>query len=139
MVVMVQPFVQVFLERLDRRVEPPTERRPEELIQDRPVEPFHEPVGPRAADPRRAVLDVVQRQVQFVGVALGAAELAAVVGQDRLHLQAPTSVLRQDVVMEDQRGMLRHLRRVQVPEGVGAIGVHHGLEVHLADALERAT
>jgi hypothetical protein len=75
----VQPGVEVGLERRDALVEPAAHRRPEELLQHRAVEALDEAVGAGRADPGLAVRDVVERQVELISVALGAAELAAVV------------------------------------------------------------
>jgi hypothetical protein len=76
-VVVVQPGVEVGLERLDALVEPAAHGRPEEFLQHRAVEALDEAVGLGRADLGLSVPDVVERQVELVGMALGAAELAA--------------------------------------------------------------
>ena len=87
MVVVVQPRVEVGLQHLDALEQLRMHRRPEELFQHGAVEALDEPIGPRRPHPSLAVLDVVERQVELVRVALGAAEFAAVVGQHRADRQ----------------------------------------------------
>ena len=62
-VVVVEPGVEVGLERLDALIEPATHGGPEELLQYRAVEALDKAVGARRADPGLSVLDVVERQV----------------------------------------------------------------------------
>jgi len=137
-VVEAEPGVQIHLQGLHRLVELGAEGGAEELVQDGLVEALHEAVGAGSADLGLAMFDVVQGQEQFVGMALPAAELPAIVGEDGPDGQAPLLVLRQDVVVQDQGGLLGELAGVEVAEGVGAEGVHHGLQVDLAHALEHA-
>ena len=77
-------------------------------------------------------------EVELVGVALGPAELAAVVGQDRADRQVEVAVERQHVVVQHRHRRLGLLGDVQEAEGVGAEGVDHRVQVDLADALEAA-
>ena len=46
------------------------------------METLHEPVGLRAGDFRSLVLDVVEGQVQLVGMRVRAAELLAIIRED---------------------------------------------------------
>ena len=86
-VVMVQPDVERGLQGLDAREQCLMHGRSEEFLQHGAVEALDEAVGARGADPGLAVLDVVQRQVELVRVPLGAAELAAIVGEHGLNRQ----------------------------------------------------
>src|SRR5690606_32199959 len=87
-VVVVQPYVKVSLKRLDRLVVTLPKRSPEELVKDRAIETLNESVGLRSANSSRPMLDIVESQVQLVGVRVGAAVFPAVVGQDRLDPQS---------------------------------------------------
>ena len=69
------------------------------------------------------MLDVVERQIELVRVSLGAAELAAIVGEHGFDRQVELFVERQDVV-------------VQEAEGVGAEGVDHGMQVDATEAFQ---
>ena len=84
------------------------------------------------------MLDVVERQVELVGVPLGAAELPAVVGEHGGDRQAQPGVERQHLVVQHRHRRLGLLGDVQETEGVGAVRVHDRMQVHPADALERA-
>jgi hypothetical protein len=64
-VVVVQPGVEVGLEHLDALVELLVHRRAEELAEHGAVEALDEAVGLGRADPGRAVLDLVERQVEL--------------------------------------------------------------------------
>jgi hypothetical protein len=82
------------------------------------------------------VLDVVERQVELVRVPLGAAELAAIVGEHGLNRQVELPVERQDIVVQDRHRGFRLLADVQKAEGVGAVGVDHGVQIDPADTFE---
>ena len=84
------------------------------------------------------MLDLVERKVELVRLALGAAELAAVVGQHRADRQIEPGVERHHVVVQDRDRRLGLLEDVQKAEGVGAEGVDHRVQIDPADALERA-
>ena len=75
------------------------------------------------------MLDLVERQVELVRVALGAAELAAVVGEHRPHRQIQVAVERQDLVVQHGHRRLRLLGDVQEAEAVAAVGVDHRVQV----------
>jgi hypothetical protein len=111
---------------------------PEKLVQDGAVEAFGEVVCPRRVDFGEAVFDAVEVEIEFVRMVLGAAELVAIVGEYRADRQVEGAVERQDVVVQHRHRRLRLLGDVQEAEGVGAIGVNHGTQVDLADALETA-
>jgi len=64
-----------------------------------------------------------------------AAELPAVIRQNSAHRQAVLPVKRQHVVVQQRGGALRLLPGMQKAEGIGAVGVHAGVEIHLPYAL----
>ena len=72
-----------------------------------------------------AMLDVVEVQVQFVGVLRPPAELRAVVRQNRTHFQTVRRVERQHVIVHDRHRRFRLLGGVQKAERVTAVCVHH--------------
>ena len=65
------------------------------------------------------------------------AVLTPVVGQYALHLDAMLFVEGQRLVVQDRDGGFRHPARVQKAEAEATEGVHHRMEVDLADALDR--
>jgi hypothetical protein len=71
-------------------------------------------------------------------MALGAAELSTVVGEDGADRQVEVAVERQHVVVQHGDCRLGLLRDVQEAEGIRSVGVDHGVQVDLADALEGA-
>ena len=68
MVVVVQPSVEVGLQRRDAVEQLLVHGRAEELFQHRAVEALDEAVRARRADPGFSVLDVAEGQVELVGV-----------------------------------------------------------------------
>lgn len=84
------------------------------------------------------MLDAVEVKVEIVGVALGPAELPAVVGEHRPDRQVEVAVERQDVVVQHRHGGLGLLGDMEEPKGVGAEGVHDRVQVDPADAFEAA-
>jgi hypothetical protein len=92
----------------------------------------------RRADLGLAVLDVVEGEIELVRVPFGAAELAAVIGEHGFDRQVELLVERQDVVVQHGDRRLGLLGDVQEAEGVGAVGVDHGLQVDATEALKRA-
>lgn len=83
LIVVDQPATQIVLQGINRRVEGFTERRPIELIQHRLVQPLTDAVSLGVPGLGAGVLDVLHRQVEFIGMLLGvAAVFRAPVGQD---------------------------------------------------------
>ena len=108
------------------------------LFEERAVEPLDEAVRLGPPDLRGAVLDVLELQEELVGVLVRpAAVLASVVAQDRPDLYALLLEEGQHVVVQDLDGGHRHLRAVEPGPAEAAEAVQHGLDVDLADALER--
>lgn len=112
---------------------------PEVLVEQGSVQPFDDAVGLRPLHLGAAVRDALQLQEQLVGVAvLAAAELAAIVGQYRLDGRLVRLEGRQHVVVEQLHGGERQLVQIQPGPGVAAVAVDRGLQVDLANALQRA-
>lgn len=104
-----------------------------------PVHPLDEAVGSGRSHLSGAVLDVFDREAQLEGMLLRpAAELPAVVGQDRAHGHAERLVEEQDPIVEQVTGGDRHLRVVDLAESERAEGIDHDLDVDLGDPLPGA-
>ena len=89
--------------------------------------------------PSRAVLDVLELKEQLIWVTVRtAAELAAVVAEHGLHTDPVLIEERQHVVMHHLHRRERELARVEPASGVAAEAIEHGLQVHLADPLQRS-
>ena len=67
-----------------------------------------------------------------------AAELAAVVAEHGLHPDPVLIEERQHVVVHHLHRRERELARVELAPGVAAEAIEHGLQVHLADPLQRS-
>ena len=92
-----------------------------------------------AADLRGAVLDLLELQEPLVGMLVWAAAVfAAVVAQDRLQLHAVLCKEGQRVVVLDLNGGHWHLGSLEPWRQGAADAVQHGLDVDLADFLQRA-
>src|SRR5215813_10153827 len=81
LIVFGDPGIEIGLQLVDRAVDLLAERNPIELVQDGAMKAFADTIGLRALGLGAAVIDVLDRQVELVFVALGAAELGAAVGQ----------------------------------------------------------
>jgi hypothetical protein len=111
----------------------------EVLIEEGPVEALDEAVGLGPADLGGPVLDVLELEEELVGMPVGTpTELAAVVGEHGVDLDAVLVEEGQHPVVQDVDGRDGQLRGVEVPPGHAAEGVEDGLEVDLPDALEGA-
>ncbi len=88
-IVLMKPAVQILLERLYTFIELRAEHNPEKLIQDRTVKALHKAVCLGSADLGPAVFDVVQCQIQLIGMGLRAAVLPSVVRENRLYYYVP--------------------------------------------------
>lgn len=108
------------------------------LVEDGTVEPLDKAVRLGRLDRGPSMLGAVQIEVEFVEVALGAAELAAVVGEQGFNRQVEIAVERSHVVVQHRQRGFWLLGYVQEAEGIASVSVDHGVEVHLAHALQRA-
>jgi len=137
-IIKLQPFIQISLQRFNGFVVFGPESRSEEFIKNRPVEPLGESIALRPLNARRSMLDIIESQVYFVRVGILAAVLPSVIGKNGFHFDAPSPVLRQNIVMKDRGRMFRDFTGMQVTERIGTVGVNHHLEVNLADPLQCA-
>jgi len=87
------------------------------------VEALDKAVGLRSAHARAPMPDVVEGQVDFVGMAVCPAELAAIIGQHCRDGQGVLPVEGQDVVVSHRHLYFWLLGRVQEAEGDAAVGV----------------
>ncbi len=135
---MFQPLVKVVLQGIDGVIYGGAERHPEELIQRGSMESFDEAVGERVLYLGLAVFDIVQGQLELVGVGVGATVLPSVVRQDGVHRNVPILVEGQHIVVYYRHGGFWEVAGMQKPEGVAAIRIDHGIEVDLANPFELA-
>ena len=82
LVVVDEPQVEIGLQLLDRLVDLLAEGDPVEFVEDGAMEALANAIGLRAFGLGAAVVDVLDRQIELVLVALGAAKLGAAIGQD---------------------------------------------------------
>src|SRR5262245_6427724 len=136
-VVVGQEAVEVALDLFDLHVPGGAAGDAEALIEQRAVHALDEAVGPRRADARRAMVDTLEREKQLIRMRLGlAAELPAVVGEDRADRDPEGLVKGHHALVEQIARGHRHLRGVDLREGERAEDVNDDLDVDLADALE---
>src|SRR5215469_10021266 len=101
MVVLDQPGIEISLQLLDAVVDLLAERDAIELIQYSAMEALTDSIGLRALGLGAAVINVLDREVELVFMALGPAKLGAAIGQ---HARQPDTVLvieRHHPVVED--------------------------------------
>ena len=135
MIVLDQPGVEIGLQLLDRAIDLLAERYTVELVEHGAMEALADAVGLRALGLGAAVIDVLDRQVELVFVALVAAELGAAVGQ---HARQPDAVLvveRHHPIVEDLGRGDRGLAVIELGKGDFGIGVDDGLLIDPANAL----
>ena len=138
-VVVMQPFIQIGLQRVDAVIELLAERDLVELLQDRLVEPLADAVGLGRLHLSLCVIDVVDRQEELEVVFVNAATIfGAAIRHDPQHRQVVFFVEWQHPVVEQVGRGDRRLGGVEFGMGHLAIGVHVGLLVDPANALEGA-
>src|SRR5256886_17247743 len=81
LIVVDEPGVEVALQLVDRLVDLLAEGDPVELVQDGAMEALADSVRLWALGLGAAVIDVLDREIELVIVALGAAKLGAAIGQ----------------------------------------------------------
>lgn len=126
-VVVDQPGVELGLQVVEGIEDRVAQAGAEELVEHGAMEALDEAIGLRPAHPGLAVLDVVEREIEFERVGVGTTELTAIIGQHGRHRQAAFGVERQHLVVQDLGGGHRPLAGVQRGETVAAEGVDHGL------------
>jgi hypothetical protein len=100
------------------------------------MEALADSIGLRALGLGAAMVDVLNREVEFVFVALGATKLGAAIGQHPRQPDAMLVVERHHPFVEDFGGGDRCLTVVQLGEGDFGIGVDHGLLIDPAHPLQ---
>ena len=138
LIVVDDPRIEIGLQLVDRAVDLLVERYPVELVEHGAVEALADAVGLRAFGLGATVIDILDRQVELVFVALAAAELGAAVGQ---HARQPDAVLvieRHHPVVEDLGRGDRRLAVIEFGEGDLGIGVDEGLLIDPPDTLQGA-
>jgi hypothetical protein len=80
-IVLDQPGIEISLQCVDRAIDPLAEGDPIELVEDGAIAALADSIRLRALGLGAAVIDVLDRQVELVFMALGAAELGATVSQ----------------------------------------------------------
>src|SRR2546421_1742141 len=113
-IVLDEPGVEVGLQLVDRQIDLLAERNPVKLVQDSAMEALANAVGLRALGLGAAVIDVLDREIELVLVALAAAELSATIGQ---HARQPDAVLvveRHHPIIEDFGGGDRGLAVIEL-------------------------
>ena len=120
---------------LDVLIEGSAEDSPEERIQDGAIEPFDKAVGLRLSHLGTTMLDLVECQVQLVGMAFRPTELATIVGEYGADRDVMGFIEGQDVVVEHGCRRLGTLGGVQEAEGQGTVGIDDDLQVDAATPL----
>ena len=133
-----QPGIEIGLQLVQRAIDLLAEGDPIELVQDGAVKALADAVGLRALGLGAAVVDVLDREIELVFVALGAAKLGAAISQDARQPDAMLVVERHHSVIEDLGGGDRGLTIIKLGEGNLGIGVDHGLLIDPAHALQGA-
>src|SRR5262249_10182538 len=84
-----------------------------------------------------AVIDVLDRQIELVFVALGAAEFGAAIGQPPRQSDIVLVIKRHHSVIEDLGRRDRGLAIIELGEGYLGVGVDEGLLIDPPDTLQR--
>ena len=104
LIVFGDPVIEVGLQFVNRPVDFLAERDPIELVQDGAMEAFTDSVCLRALGFGATVVDVLDRKIELVFMALGAAELGATIGQHAAEPDAMLIVERHHAIVEDLGG-----------------------------------
>jgi hypothetical protein len=107
-------------------------------IQHGAVEALADAVGLRALGLGAGVIDVLDRQIEFVLVAFAAAILGASIGQHAAETDLMLVIERHDPVVEQFGCGDRRLAVVELGKGDLGVGVDEGLLIDPPDALQRA-
>ena len=82
LVVIDQPGIEIGLQLVDHTIDLLAEGNPIELVQDGAVKALADPIRLWALGLGAAVVDVLDREIELVFVALGAAKLGAAISQE---------------------------------------------------------
>ena len=78
------------------------------------------------------MLDVIEFQIQFIGMSMRAAVLGAVVCEHVFYIQILSAVKRQYFIMKNGCSMGWYLARVDIRKSIRAIRIHNCLYIHFA-------
>lgn len=132
------PEVEVGLQALDRVVEL-AEGDAIEFVEHGLMETLDDAVGLRALGLGSGVVDVLDREIEFVFVSVvGSAIFGPPVGQHALEGNVVLLVERDHPVVEEVGGGQRRLSVVKLGEADLGVGVDEGLLVDASDAFQRA-
>src|SRR5271165_4135373 len=138
LVELAHPEVEVGLEVVDRGVDLLAEGDAVELVEHGLVEALDDAVGLRAPGLGSGVVDVLDRQIELVFVAvMRSAKFGSAIGEHALQGNVVLLVERDHAVVEQVGGGERGLAIVQLGEADFGVGVDEGLLVDAPDALER--
>ena len=134
-----EPLVEIGLQLGQAVVELLTERNPIELVEHRLVEALANSVRLRALGLGPAVVDILDREIQFVLVPLRvAAVLTAAIGEHPAERDGVLLIERQHPVIQQIRRGDRRLDVVKLGEADLGVGIDEGLLVDAAHSLQRA-
>ena len=98
-IVMIEPRVQVLLQRGQIGIDLGGADLVEELIQHSSDEPLHKAIGARSSHLRLFVADAVEPEIELVRVGARTTIRTAIVGQDSPYLKAPTSEIWKNILV----------------------------------------
>ena len=131
-VVLDEPDVEIGLQLVDCQIDLLAERNSVELVQDSAMETLANAVSLRALGLGTAVIDVLDREIELVFVALAAAELSATIGQ---HARQPDTVLVvkwHHPIIENFGCSDRGLAVIKLGKGDFGVGIDDGLLINPA-------
>src|SRR5262249_49755562 len=137
-VVFGDPSIKVGLQLVDGVVDLLAERDPVKLVQDSAMEALADSVRLWALCLCAAVIDVLNREIELVFMALGAAKLGAAIGQHARQSDTVLVIKRHHSVIEDLGRGDRGLAVIQLGKGDLGIGIDEGLLIDPPDALQGA-
>lgn len=108
-VIVDQPDIHVVLQVLHRCVERLPQHDAEKLLTNGPLEPFDKAVRRRVLHLGPTMLDVVERQIELIWVALAVILLGSIVGQNRTQRDVACLIEGDDIVV-DKGEILRAAR-----------------------------
>src|SRR6516162_7380746 len=135
-VVLDQPGIEVSLQLVDAAVDLLAERDAIELIQYGAMEALTDSIGLRALRLGAAVIDVLDREVELVFMALGPAKLGAAIGQHARQSDAVLVTERHHPVVEDFGRCDRGLAIIELGKADLGVCVDDSPLIDPADALQ---
>src|SRR5262249_53881765 len=137
-VVFDQPSVEIDLQLIDRVINLFTKGDPVELVQHGAMEALANSIWLRALGFGAAVIEILDRPVELVFMALNAAKLGAAMGQDPVLPDGGRVIKRHNPVVEDLGRGDRGFAVIELGEGHLGVGIDEGLLIDPPDALQGA-